>query len=1027
MSTSRQPSGSSLGQPSLSPAAVQSPQFLQPTFPEASSSVLRRTTSHNSQTLVRVPSPRAPVRTSSRGHFTPRLLSRRNSAKEQDNTGSIRRQGSLKSHDKSPQTSDFAQVLREIGHGTHGRVRLGEDLSAEIPIGDDDGDVGSSSVAGGPFYDIAKPIRIRKEIAIFKKVNHPNVVRMKEIIDDPESSKLYMVLEWCENGEIRWKDDAGNPALTVGETRKIFRDTLLGLEYRIIHRDIKPSNLLRAADGTVKISDFGCSHFSEALRAAAAQPGPDGDAYVDDIELAKTAGSPAFFAPEMCYSGLETETTPRSSSSPHRTPVQEVPAFTLRPPSVVHGETRSSQSDPLVGAPTFPLRQTLSNDSAFSRRPASARSRSSATIQRRERVAITNAIDVWALGVTLYCLLFGKTPFDAPNEYLLMQVIPVQEYNVPRLMGKDGMSTGPSDIPTGEEAKECLDLLARLLEKDPAKRITLEQAKTDPHTQTFVTVSNDEVAAVITKSVRFRDRFRKGIKTISHKLQILSGAHRSRSRSIGETDSHTGGSAEPSMPSSALGSQISLQGTPKSSKLMTRMPSATRDVSPMTSPLPPPPAGLTRRFSLLGARVAENTPAHQSSHPTPSISSSVSSRTSPEAGADLTGRVQAAVPVPAANRGFVVHRQVSSQLVAPLPKPARTPVTDDTPRSPRPVASSSSLDKVKNAAELSPNSSLTRRGSSEVDVGRQRSHSNASSISSKIARLLRTGSQRSRVRSNQDKELLSTSGFSDTDDVLGAPSAGSVSPADALQRMSIDDGISGPSRPSMDTIDSGSSHPGFGPIPDRPSGLGWESRLRGGPLRRGSNLSEDFTRGVDEEEVDWNGSISDEDDYDDSSRSALPPSAPNFTPGWRRNRGDGLGLDIQPSPVVQPVSAIPKLDPIPDGSPAASSNLPIPQPNRPSPRLTTQNINDALPRPSSRASSRLSSSPFRSTFPGERARSPLGVLDDPHSSPMRLNLSRQTSASISLDDNDEDEGLAISIGSRRGRKGSMLGRKPVDE
>ena len=42
--------------------------------------------------------------------------------------------------------------------------------------------------------------RIRKEIAIFKKVHHPNVVRMKEIIDDPDSSKLFMILEYCEGG-----------------------------------------------------------------------------------------------------------------------------------------------------------------------------------------------------------------------------------------------------------------------------------------------------------------------------------------------------------------------------------------------------------------------------------------------------------------------------------------------------------------------------------------------------------------------------------------------------------------------------------------------------------------------------------------------------------------------------------------------------------------------------------------------------------------------------------------------------------
>jgi serine/threonine protein kinase len=164
----------------------------------------------------------------------------------------------------------------------------------------------------------------------------------------------------------------------------------------IIHRDIKPSNLLLASNGSVKISDFGCSHYSEALREA------DGDGYVNDIELAKTAGSPAFFAPEMCYSGDMPDTSAITTPS---------------------------------------------------------------------RLPITNAIDVWALGVTLYCLLFGKTPFDAVNEYLLMQVIPTADVEILDTIGCDRL---PITLP---EAQECVDLLRKLLTKDPTQRISLEQAK----------------------------------------------------------------------------------------------------------------------------------------------------------------------------------------------------------------------------------------------------------------------------------------------------------------------------------------------------------------------------------------------------------------------------------------------------------------------------------------------------------------------------------------------------------------------
>ncbi|EEA27815.1 hypothetical protein TMatcc_003895 [Talaromyces marneffei ATCC 18224] len=100
------------------------------------------------------------------------------------------------------------------------------------------------------------------------------------------------------------------PCLTIEEARSAFRDAVLGLEYLhyqgIIHRDIKPANLLVTAKGQVKISDFGVSYLGRPIRDEDEEQVTETDAAeLDDArgELSKTVGTPAFYAPELCYSG----------------------------------------------------------------------------------------------------------------------------------------------------------------------------------------------------------------------------------------------------------------------------------------------------------------------------------------------------------------------------------------------------------------------------------------------------------------------------------------------------------------------------------------------------------------------------------------------------------------------------------------------------------------------------------------------------------------------------------------------------
>ncbi len=185
---------------------------------------------------------------------------------------------------------------------------------------------------------------------------------------------------------------------------------------------------------------------------------------MDEHDLAKTAGSPAFFAPELCYNG---DGTPSGSN----TPVTQKGDFNFGSSSSASGSNMDSLTNRL---------SVLSAGSGSTVR----QSTSSIGQIKKKRPPITQAIDIWALGVTLYCFLFGRVPFDSTSEYALFSIIPTQDFAISDTMGADKMWTGGrtafrQGAKNGlvEEACEVLDLLEKLLEKDPTKRITLEAVK----------------------------------------------------------------------------------------------------------------------------------------------------------------------------------------------------------------------------------------------------------------------------------------------------------------------------------------------------------------------------------------------------------------------------------------------------------------------------------------------------------------------------------------------------------------------
>ncbi|KAJ2707636.1 hypothetical protein FB645_000613 [Coemansia sp. IMI 203386] len=167
-------------------------------------------------------------------------------------------------------------IIRELGRGTHGKVKLvfdtvtGDYFAIKI-IDKESRDrrlrLGANiRTHGNVRIDMDKMEKVKREIAILKKCRHPNVVRLREVIDDAHARRIYLVIEYMDGGEIKWRDDDGLPAMDASEARSVFRDLVLGVEYLhyagVLHRDLKPQNLLCNKAGRVKISDFGVSFLS---------------------------------------------------------------------------------------------------------------------------------------------------------------------------------------------------------------------------------------------------------------------------------------------------------------------------------------------------------------------------------------------------------------------------------------------------------------------------------------------------------------------------------------------------------------------------------------------------------------------------------------------------------------------------------------------------------------------------------------------------------------------------------------------
>ncbi|TPX31035.1 hypothetical protein SmJEL517_g05547 [Synchytrium microbalum] len=143
------------------------------------------------------------------------------------------------------------EKVEKIGEGTYGVVYKAKDRTTgtivalkKIRLDTEDEGVPSTAI---------------REISLLKELNHPNVVRLLDIVHNDE--KLYLIFEFLDLDLKKYMDTTAPYGLSANLVKSYMYQLLKGLHYchsrRILHRDLKPQNLLIDQHGALKLADFG--------------------------------------------------------------------------------------------------------------------------------------------------------------------------------------------------------------------------------------------------------------------------------------------------------------------------------------------------------------------------------------------------------------------------------------------------------------------------------------------------------------------------------------------------------------------------------------------------------------------------------------------------------------------------------------------------------------------------------------------------------------------------------------------------
>ncbi|XP_020081101.1 serine/threonine-protein kinase OXI1-like [Ananas comosus] len=270
--------------------------------------------------------------------------------------------------------------------------------------------------------------RVRVERDVLGALRHPLLPALRGVVST-EKVVGFAMERWCCGGDLGALRRRQADGMFSDEVIRFYAaELVLALEYLhglgIVHRDLKSENILIQDDGHLMLVDFDLAaklpNRSPSPSPLPPPPPPPTVSVASSVGKKKKKVRKKRLSSHFCLSG-DPEVSPETAAGPP--PLEAKPAMS------------SSKSNSFVGTEDYVAPEVVAGGGH------------------------DFAVDWWGLGVVLYEMLYGRTPFRGQN----------RKETLYRIVAKDPDLVG--------ERTPLRDLIARLLEKDPAKRIACEGVK----------------------------------------------------------------------------------------------------------------------------------------------------------------------------------------------------------------------------------------------------------------------------------------------------------------------------------------------------------------------------------------------------------------------------------------------------------------------------------------------------------------------------------------------------------------------